>query len=166
MEILILVGLIVLNGVFAMSEIAIVTAKKSRLAALAGKGRPAARTALRLADDPTQFLSTVQIGITSIGILSGIFGESVLAEPFALWLQRLGLSESASATTATVLVVVVVTYTSIVVGELVPKRIALKQAERWAMIAAALGRSGACAPEWMDQGMYMPPLTCRVSPVM
>ena len=79
MEIFILVGLIVLNGIFAMSEIAIVTAKKSRLTALAQKGKSSATIALKLSEDPTQFLSTVQIGITSIGILNGIFGEAALA---------------------------------------------------------------------------------------
>lgn len=136
MEVLILAGLIVLNGLFAMSEIAIVTAKKSRLAALAAKGKRSARAAIRLAEDPTQFLSTVQIGITSIGIMNGIFGESILAEPFAIWLQSVGLPEQASATTATVLVVVVVTYISIVVGELVPKRLGQVSAERVACTMA------------------------------
>ncbi len=117
MEIFILVGLILLNGIFAMSEIAIVTAKKSRLAALAQKGKSSAAIALKLAEDPTQFLSTVQIGITSIGILNGIFGESILAEPFALWLQSLGMTPEFSSIFATALVVIVVTYVSIVVGE-------------------------------------------------
>src|SRR5690606_15682514 len=130
MEILILIGLIILNGVFAMSEIAIVTAKKSRIAALASKGSSSAAAALKLAQDPTQFLSTVQIGITSIGIMNGIFGESILAEPFSLWLQSLGLSAAISNPTATVLVVVVVTYVSIVVGELVPKRIGQISSEK------------------------------------
>src|SRR5690554_598506 len=130
MEIFILIGLIILNGVFAMSEIAIVTAKKSRIAALASKGSPSAKTALKLAEDPTQFLSTVQIGITSIGIMNGIFGESILAEPFAIWLQTVGLSAPTSSTVSTVLVVVVVTYVSIVIGELVPKRVGQISAER------------------------------------
>lgn len=123
MEIFILLGLILLNGLFAMSEIAIVTAKKSRLMAMAAKGRHSAQAALTLAEDPTQFLSTVQIGITSIGIMSGIFGESILAEPFAIWLQGLGMPAHFSDNFATALVVVVVTYLSIVIGELVPKRI-------------------------------------------
>jgi putative hemolysin len=136
MEILILVGLVVLNGVFAMSEIAIVTAKKSRLAAMAAKGRNSANIALRLTNDPTQFLSTVQIGITSIGIMNGIFGESILAEPFAIWLQSIGLSATTSSYTATVLVVMVVTYISIVIGELVPKRIGQISAESIACIVA------------------------------
>ena len=136
MEIFILIGLIILNGVFAMSEIAIVTAKKSRIAALASKGSPSAKAALKLAEDPTQFLSTVQIGITSIGIMNGIFGESILAEPFAIWLQTLGLSAPTSSTVATVLVVVVVTYVSIVIGELVPKRVGQISAEKIACVVA------------------------------
>lgn len=136
MEILILVSLILLNGLFAMSEIAIVTARKSRLTALAHNGRSSAAIALKLAEDPTQFLSTVQIGITSIGILNGIFGEAVLAGPFSMWLQSYGLSESFSSIFATVLVVVVVTYVSIVVGELVPKRIGQISAETIACIMA------------------------------
>lgn len=123
MEVLILIGLILLNGIFAMSEIALVTAKKSRLNALADRGNKAAAIALKLAEDPTQFLSAIQIGITSIGIMAGIFGESILAEPFAEWLASLGMSADSSSITATVLVVMVVTYVSIVVGELVPKRI-------------------------------------------
>ena len=110
MEIFVLLGLIVLNGIFAMSEIAIVTAKKSRLMAIAAKGNSSAQVALKLAEDPTQFLSTVQIGITSIGLLNGIVGESILAEPFALWLQSLGVPVNFSDNFATVLVVVVGTY--------------------------------------------------------
>ena len=137
MEIFILLGLIVINGLFAMSEIAIVTAKKSRLMRLASHGSSAAKSALKLAEDPTHFLSTVQIGITSIGIMNGIFGESILAEPFALWLQTLGVPEKFSDNFSTTLVVVVVTYLSIVIGELVPKRIGQVSAER---IACALAK--------------------------
>ncbi len=136
MEIFVLLGLIVLNGIFAMSEIAIVTAKKSRLSALASRGNRSAAAALKLAEDPTQFLSTVQIGITSIGIMNGIFGESVFAEPFALWLQSVGVPANISDNGATFLVVVVVTYLSIVVGELVPKRIGQINAERIACVIA------------------------------
>lgn len=136
MEVFVLLGLIVLNGIFAMSEIAIVTAKKSRLMAIAAKGNHSAQVALKLAEDPTQFLSTVQIGITSIGIMNGIFGESILAEPFALWLQQFGVPVQFSDNFATILVVVVVTYLSIVIGELVPKRIGQVSAERIACYVA------------------------------
>lgn len=138
MEVLVLIGLILLNGVFAMSEIAIVTAKKSRLEALASRGNRGAKMALKLAEDPTQFLSAVQIGITSIGLLNGIFGEAVLAGPFAIWLQSVGMSAEASSITSTILVVVVVTYVSIVVGELVPKRIGQVSAETIACAVAPL----------------------------
>jgi putative hemolysin len=86
MEFLILIGLIVLNGIFAMSEIALVTARKARLIKLASEGDRAASVALKLGEDPTKFLSTIQIGITSIGLLNGIVGEAVLAGPFSLWL--------------------------------------------------------------------------------
>lgn len=123
MEILFLVALIVLNGLLAMSEIALVTARRARLARLAEEGDGAATVALKLHDEPTRFLSTIQIGITSIGILNGIVGEAVLAEPFALWMHELGLDKETSNLAATGLVVVVITYISIVVGELVPKRI-------------------------------------------
>jgi putative hemolysin len=123
MEILLLTVLIVLNGVFAMSEIALVTSKRARLARLADNGDGAAAVAMKLHDDPTRFLSTVQIGITSISILNGIVGQSVLAEPLALWLQSVGVEPKASSIAATALVVLVITYFSIVIGELVPKRI-------------------------------------------
>ncbi len=136
MEVFILVGLILLNGVFAMAEIAVVTAKRGRLQSLADQGNAAAASALKLADEPMQFLSTVQIGITSIGIMNGIYGESVLAEPFAQWLQSVGLRDATAAPLATVLVVIVVTYLSIVIGELVPKRIGQMNAERTACLIA------------------------------
>ena len=123
MEIFLLIALILLNGIFAMSEIALVTARRARLARLAEDGDHAAQVAIKLGEEPTRFLSTVQIGITSIGILNGIVGEAALAAPLAGWLQGLGLEQRSSEIGATVLVVVVITYVSIVVGELVPKRI-------------------------------------------
>lgn len=136
MEILILLGLILLNGIFAMSEIAIVTARKARLGKLANEGNRSAAIALKLGEDPTNFLSAVQIGITSIGLLNGIYGESLLAQPFSLWLQEWGLSAKSSGLLATVIVIVVVTYLSIVVGELVPKRLGQLNAERIACLVA------------------------------
>jgi len=123
MEVLILIGLIVTNGLFAMSEIALVTARKARLVKLAAEGDKSAAVALKLSEDPTKFLSTVQIGITSIGVLSGIVGEAVLAKPLALWLQTFGLEVAMTDVVSTAIVVVGVTYVSIVVGELVPKRL-------------------------------------------
>lgn len=123
MEALLLIALILLNGLFAMSEIALVTARRARLTHLAEEGDSAAAVAVKLGDEPTRFLSTVQIGITSIGILNGIVGEATLAGPLALWLGSMGVAQPVSEPAATVLVVVVVTYVSIVIGELVPKRI-------------------------------------------
>jgi putative hemolysin len=136
MEIALLFGLILLNGVFAMSEIALVTAKRARLQRMVDQGDPAAAYALELGQDPTKFLSTIQIGITSIGILNGIVGESVLAAPLALWLQTLGLEKQLSETGATILVVVVITYFSIVLGELIPKRVGQLNPEPIARLVA------------------------------
>ncbi len=136
MEVLILIGLIVLNGVFAMSEIALVTARRARLTRLADDGDHAAAAALKLGEEPTRFLSTVQIGITSIGILNGIFGEAVLAEPLALWLVSLGVPAQAAGIGATVGVVIVITYVSIVIGELVPKRLGQLAPESIARLVA------------------------------
>ncbi len=129
MEIAFLVALILLNGLFAMSEIALVTARRARLERLAGDGDRSARIAVRLADEPTRFLSTVQIGITAIGILNGILGEAALAEPLAAMLRTLGIGPGTSGVAATGIVVVSITYFSIVIGELVPKRLAQFNAE-------------------------------------
>ena len=136
MELLFLIALILLNGAFAMSEIALVTARRARLARLAEDGDSAAAVAVKLHDDPTRFLSTVQIGITSIGILSGIVGEAVFAAPLAKWLIGLGLAVEASMILATVVVVVTITYFSIVVGELVPKRLGQSNPEGVARLVA------------------------------
>ncbi|MEX1033785.1 MAG: hemolysin family protein [Cellvibrionaceae bacterium] len=124
MDVFILAGLILLNGVFAMSEIALIAARRPRLAQLADDGDASAGLAVRLGEEPTQFLSTIQIGITAIGILNGIVGEAALAQPFAAWLHDLGIDRRASSVGATFLIVALITYFTIVVGELVPKRIA------------------------------------------
>ncbi|WP_022850845.1 hemolysin family protein [Limisalsivibrio acetivorans] len=129
MDIVILILLILLNGVFAMSEIALVTARKSRLEKLAEEGDRSAATAIRLGEEPTQFLSTLQIGITVIGIMNGIVGEAALAEPFALFLQGFGLGVGSSSIISTTVVVISITYLTIVIGELVPKRLGQFNAE-------------------------------------
>jgi putative hemolysin len=136
MEILFLLGLIVLNGLFAMSEFALATARRSRLARLAEDGDKAAAVAVRLSEDRTRFLSTVQIGITAIGILSGIVGEAAMADPLSQWMQGLGLAPDTSFIVATALVVVIVTFVSIVIGELVPKRLAQFHPEAIARVVA------------------------------
>lgn len=123
MEIAILLALILLNGLFAMSEIALVTARKARLQRQIENGDRGAIEAVKLGEDPTRFLSTVQIGITSIGVLNGVVGESTLAEPLSLSLQQIGLSVNTAGIVATAIVVAGLTYFSIVLGELVPKRL-------------------------------------------
>ncbi|PAT37017.1 hypothetical protein CK623_14060 [Vandammella animalimorsus] len=136
MAVLILVGLVVLNGMFAMSEIALVTARRARLQAMADEGDTGAALALKLGQDPTRFLSAIQIGITSIGLLNGIVGEAVLAAPLAAWLGALGMPATTASIVATVVVIIGVTYISIVVGELVPKRLGQISPESVARIVA------------------------------
>ena len=136
MEIAILFALILLNGLFAMSEIALVTARKARLQKLVDEGDSGAAAAVKLGEDPTRFLSTIQIGITSIGVLNGIVGEAALAAPLARWLDSLGVPLPYGGYAATALVVVLITYFSIVVGELVPKRIGQSYPETFARLVA------------------------------
>lgn len=123
MDILIIVFLTLLNGAFAMSELALASSKKARLAAMAEAGDKGAQTALKLLEDPTRFLSSVQVGITSIGMLNGIVGEAAFSAGLAAWLQGVGLTEATASVSATAVVVVVITFITIVFGELVPKRI-------------------------------------------
>ncbi|MFZ9544316.1 MAG: hemolysin family protein [Hylemonella sp.] len=123
MELLLIVLLILLNGLFAMSELALAASRKARLIALANAGDGGAVAALAMIDKPNQFLSTVQVGITSIGVLNGIVSEAAFSQDLALWLQDLGLSEKPAGITATGLVVTVITFVTIIFGELVPKRI-------------------------------------------
>ncbi|MBE4423837.1 HlyC/CorC family transporter [Vibrio parahaemolyticus] len=135
MDILLLVGLIALNGIFAMSEIALVAAKSGRLKMMAEDNAPAA-LALELKNNPTQFLSTIQIGITAIGLLSGIFGEATLSIPFEHWLVAQGLEREVATILATTSVVILITYFAIIIGELVPKRFAQNNAESIAIVVA------------------------------
>jgi len=136
MEITLLFFLILVNGAFAMSEIALVAARKGRLQKLADEGDHGAARALELNQEPTRFLSTVQIGITSIAILNGIVGEAVLAEPLARWLEKHGVQPQNSGWLSTGVVVVAITYFSIVLGELVPKRIGQMNPEAIARVVA------------------------------
>ncbi|MCS6834447.1 MAG: hemolysin family protein [Anaerolineae bacterium] len=133
-ELLIILGLIILNGVFAMSEMAIVSARRARLQDLADQGNAQARIALELATNPDRFLSTVQIGITLIGIVAGAFGGAALSEPLARALQPI-LGDLALTLSAG-FIVIGITYMSLVVGELVPKRLALQNAEAIACFVA------------------------------
>ena len=136
MEITLLFFLILLNGAFAMSEMALVASRKGRLQKLAEEGDHGAERALELNQEPTSFLSTVQIGITSIAILNGIVGEAVLAAPLARWLEAHGVGPTSSGWLSTGIVVVAITYFSIVLGELVPKRIGQMNPEAIARVVA------------------------------
>ena len=136
MEIALLLALIILNGLFAMSEIALVTARRVRLQKMVDGGDRNAASALSLGEDPNRFLSTIQIGITLIGILNGIVGQAALAAPLARLLQNIGLHAQASDAAATTVVVLAITYVSIVLGELVPKRIGQSSPEPIARLVA------------------------------
>lgn len=137
LEIVVLFLLLLANGVFAMSEIAVVSARKARLHQLADEGNAQARAALELSASPNQFLSTVQIGITLVGILAGAFGGATIANELGVYLNTIPLFAPYGDAVAIGLVVVVITYFSLVIGELVPKRLALNNAERIAAAVAA-----------------------------
>lgn len=136
MAILILLVLIALNAVLVMSELAVVSARKVRLEQAAAKGSRGAKIALTLAASPTRFLSTVQGGITLIAIVSGAFGEAALSEHFTKAVEKVPWLGDHSHAIATVLVVLIITYLSLVIGELVPKRLALNAPERIATTVA------------------------------
>ncbi len=123
MMMFVLFGLIVLNGLFAMSEMALVSARKARLQRLIDEGDKGAIAASKLAEDPASFMSAIQIGITLISIVSGILGEATLSQPLAQNLISTGIDASIAKPLATTLVVLLVTYVSIVIGELAPKRL-------------------------------------------
>ena len=123
MDFLLIAFLTLLNGVFAMSELALASSRKARLTAMSESGDKGAHAALKLLDNPTQFLSSVQVGITSIGMLNGIIGEAAFSDDLARVLLVWGTSERAASVTATAVVVTVITFITIVFGELVPKRI-------------------------------------------
>ncbi|WBY03238.1 hemolysin family protein [Ramlibacter tataouinensis] len=136
MDFLLIALLTLLNGVFAMSEMALASSRKARLLALAEDGDAAATSALRLLEHPTQFLSTVQVGITSISMLIGIVGEAAFSAGLAAWMEGLGASEGVASVAATAVVVAIITFVSIVFGELVPKRIGQLYPENVARLVA------------------------------
>jgi putative hemolysin len=135
-DVLVIAGLILLNGLFSMSELAIVSARTARLQMSADKGRRGARVALALADDPGKFLSTVQIGITLIGIVAGAYSGASLGKPMGERLAAAGVPASFADDAGFVLVIAATTYFSLVIGELVPKHLALRAAEPIALIMA------------------------------
>ena len=135
-DVLLLLLLIVLNGIFAMSEIAVVSARRARLIQLAEEGSKGARHALTLASEPTRFLSSVQVGITSIGILNGAIGEGAIAARLRPALEQVPLLAPYADTLSLAIMVAVLTYVSLIIGELVPKRIALIHPETVASVIA------------------------------
>lgn len=135
-EIGILAILILLNGVFALSEMSIVSARKARLQQWANEGRAPAQVALDLAEDPNAFLSTVQVGITLIGTLSGAFGGQTISRTLSRQIEQIEPLEPYSAALGFGIVVALITYASLVIGELVPKRLALQNPERVATLVA------------------------------
>ncbi|MBW7888974.1 MAG: HlyC/CorC family transporter [Bacteroidetes bacterium] len=136
LEIFIVILLILLNGVFSLSEIAIVSARKSRLQLLANKGNKRASVALNLANNPDLFLSTVQAGMTLVGILAGAYGGVTLSDNVTIYLEELNLFGSYAHSISLVLVVIAITYFTIIVGELLPKQLALRNAEPLALVMA------------------------------
>ncbi|HEV7368926.1 hemolysin family protein [Arenibaculum sp.] len=148
LEIATIVFLTLLNGVFAMSELALVSSRRGRLQHMAGRGDRGAKTALRLIEDPSRFLSTVQIGITLVGVIAGAFGGATLGQRLGAWLQAFPALGGYGSVIGVGSVLVAITYLSIVLGELIPKRIALRNPERTAALVAMPMRmlSKAAAP--------------------
>ena len=136
LEVIVIITLVVLNGVFALSELAIVSARRARLQDWANADKTGARAALELAEAPNRFLSTVQIGITTVGVLAGAFGGATLASALTTAIEGIAPLEPYADAIGLGLVVVGITYLSLVIGELVPKRIALRNPERVATLVA------------------------------
>jgi putative hemolysin len=137
MDVALLFFLIVLNALFAMSEMALTASRKARLQVMLEAGDSGAQVALDLHDNPTKFLSVVQVGITSIGILNGIVGDAAFSAPFAHWLHDMfGITQRAAEISATAMVVVTITFLTIIFGELVPKRFGLMYPEEVALVVA------------------------------
>jgi putative hemolysin len=137
LDVVIILALIVLNGVLSMSELAIVSSREARLKAMAKSGSSGAQCALQLAADPGRFLSTVQIGITLVGILAGAYSGAALGEPVGQRIAMLGVDPETAATAGFAIVIVITTFASVVVGEIVPKQFALRSPEP---IAAIMSR--------------------------
>ncbi|HEY0269592.1 MAG TPA: hemolysin family protein [Sphingomonas sp.] len=135
-DVVLIVALVLLNGLFAMSELAIVSSRAARLEAMARGGHRGAGAVIRLREDPGKFLSTVQIGITLIAIISGAFSGAALGEPTALRLEALGVPHARADDIGFAIVIVLTTYISLIIGELVPKQLALRAPEPIAVIAA------------------------------
>jgi putative hemolysin len=149
---MIVLFLIILNGAFAMAEIAVVSARRTRLQQLANEGDSKARAALELANEPNHFLGTVQIGITLIGILAGVFGGATIAGEIALVLENVPLLAAYSHPLSLASVVLIITFLSLIIGELVPKRLALNNPER---IASVMARPMQALTRLASPGVYL-----------
>ncbi|MBK8455990.1 MAG: HlyC/CorC family transporter [Phyllobacteriaceae bacterium] len=136
LELSIAAFLILLNGVFALSELSVVSARRPRLRIMAEQGRAGARAALRLAEHPGRFLSTVQIGITLVGVLAGAFSGAALGKKLSDWIETFGVKHDVADISGFVIVVTAITFLSVIIGELVPKHLALKNPERIACMMA------------------------------
>ena len=144
MDVALLIFLVLLNALFAMSEMALTASRKARLQVMLEAGDAGAQAAMDLHDNPTKFLSVVQIGITSIGVLNGIVGDAAFSAPFAQWLHNtFGIHDRAADITATAMVVISITFVTIIFGELVPKRFGL-------MYPEAVARRVARPMEWLS----------------
>lgn len=167
-ELLLILGLVLLNGVFALAEIALVSARSSRLKELANKGRRGAARALRLAEAPGRFLATVQVGITLVGVLAGAFGGATLAGQLAGWMRRTAWLQPYAEELSLALVVALISYLSLVLGELVPKRIALTAPERFASFVAPpvslLSRIAAPAVWVLERSTWLVTTLLRIPP--
>ena len=150
LELALIVFLLIVNGIFSMSEMAVVSSRKARLQQLFDEGRAGAGTALELANNPSHFLSTVQVGITIIGITSGAFGEATLSAQVAAWLSQYPAVAPHAKTIAVTIVVVGITIGSLIIGELVPKRLALLNPE-------AVASSVARPMSWLSATSPTPP---------
>src|SRR3954463_8721389 len=136
MEIIILLGLIIVNGLFVMSEIALVSARKPRLETMAEKGDKKASSALKLSNNPEIFLSAAQIGITLIAILTGVYSGERFGKVLTPFFEKFEWTRAYAETISTIVIVILVTFLSIIFGELIPKRIGLLRAEKIAKIVA------------------------------
>ena len=142
MEFLIILFLLILNGIFAMYEIALVSSSKARLETLVAKGNKSARGVLKQLEEPEKFLSTIQIGITLIGIVSGAYGGVAIADDLVPFFSLIPGAEAYARNLAMITTVAIITYLSLIIGELVPKSIALSNPERYAtLFSPEIGRA-------------------------
>lgn len=147
-ELFILLGLIIVNGLFSMSEIALVSARKTRLEHLSNEGHKNAIVALKLIEKPEVFLSTVQVGITLISIVTGLYSGEKFSQDLEPFIAKIGLLEPYAASASTSVVVILVTFLSILIGELIPKKLAMLRSEKIALMAAP--------PMWFLSKITMP----------